>query len=79
MPTHDDDNSCFSDLIKDKYGSIDPEWMVNTLAAYHKTGDTHMVAFDYVTKELFFQVSYNNKLAFQRPNLRIQMADFLKF
>ncbi len=53
--------------------------MVNTLAASHKTGDTHMVAFDYVTKELYFQVSYNNKLAFQRPSLRIPMADFLKF
>ena len=53
--------------------------MVNVLAASHKTGDTHMVAFDYKTKELFFQVSYINKLAFQRPSLRIQMADFFKF
>lgn len=79
MPIHDDKDSCFSDLIGEKYGSIDTEWMVNVLAASHKTGDTHMVAFDYSTKELFFQVSYNKKLPFQRPSLRIQMADFLKF
>jgi hypothetical protein len=79
MPLHEDSNSCFNDLVKTRYGSIDAEWMVNVLAGYHRTGDTHMVAFDYVTKELFFQVSYNNKLAFQRPSLRIQMADFLKF
>jgi hypothetical protein len=79
MPIHDDNNACFNDLIKEKYGSIDAEWMVNVLAASHKTGDTHMVAFDYQTKELYFQVSYETKLAFQRPSLRIQMADFFKF
>lgn len=79
MSIHDDQRSCFSDLITEKYGEIDLEWMVNVLAASHKTGDTHMVAFDFHTKELYFQVSYNNKLAFQRPSLRIQLADFLKF
>ena len=78
MSIHDEESSCFSDLISERYGSIDAEWMVNKLAASHKSGDTHMVAFDYTTKELYFQVSYN-KLAYQRPSLRIQMKDFLKF
>ena len=52
--------------------------MVNTLAASHGTGDTQMAAFNFRTKELLFQVSYNKKLAFQRPMIRVQLADHLK-
>lgn len=79
MSVHEDGSSCFNDLIRTKYGSIDAEFMANVMSASHRTGDTHNVAFDYNTKELYFQVSYIDKLAFQRPTLRIQLADFFKF
>lgn len=54
------------------------EWMVNTLAPLHFTGDTQMAAYNFRTKELLFQVSYNKKLAFQRPMIRVQLSDFMK-
>lgn len=75
MPIYDDKNDpCFNDLLKEKYGSIDEDWIVNMLAASHKTGDTQMAAYNFKTQVLLLQVSNNNKMAFQRPNIRIPLA-----
>lgn len=78
MPVHDGDDTCFNDLVKARYGEIDIEWMVNILAASHETGDTQMAAYNFNTKEMYYQISYNKKKAFQRPTLRIQFAPFFK-
>ena len=79
MPYDDNERTCFNDLVMEKYGSIDAEWMVNTLSPSHKTGNTHMVSYNYNTRQLYFQVSYNKKLTYQRPTLRIQLGPYMKF
>ena len=50
MPYDDNERTCFNDLVMEKYGSIDAEWMVNTLSPSHKTGNTHMVSYNYNTR-----------------------------
>jgi hypothetical protein len=80
MPIHDDDNDgCFNNLLKERYGNIDEEWMVNILAASHKTGDTQMAAYNFNTKTLMFQVSTEKLSTFQRSNIRMNLAPFFDF
>jgi hypothetical protein len=50
MPYDDNERTCFNDLVMEKYGSIDAEWMVNTLSPSHKTGNTHMISYNYNTR-----------------------------
>lgn len=72
MAVHEDNgDACFNDLLKNKYGNITGEWITNTLAASHHTGDTQLATFNFHTKELYFQVSNSSKLAFQRPAIRV--------
>lgn len=80
MAIHEDKgDSCFNDLLKDNYGSVNGEWIAKVLAASHRTGDTQLAVFNFHTKELHFQVSNSSKLAFDRPILRIQLKDFFQF
>lgn len=73
-PIHDNDDPCFNDLLKANYGSINNSWIVNELIALHHTGSTQTASFNFKTKELLFQVSLNGKLSFQRPFLRLNLA-----
>lgn len=58
MPIHDDKgDSCFNDLLKAKYGSIEEEWVTNYLAASHHTGDTQMATYNFNKQTLLLQVS----------------------
>lgn len=80
MPIHDDKgDSCFNDLLKMQYGKIDNDWIVQFLAASHHTGDTQMAAYNFVKKELLLQVSNETLRAYERPTIRVQLADFFKF
>jgi hypothetical protein len=58
MPIHDDKgDSCFNDLLDGEYGKINSDWIVQFLAASHRTGDTQMAAYNFNKKELLLQVS----------------------
>jgi len=77
MPYRDDKNdTCFNTLLVANYGQIDSEWMVNTLAASHKTGDTQMASYNFNKRELLLQLSNDKLMAFERPNIRINMGPF---
>lgn len=74
MYVHENTNdTCFNDLLKNKYGDINAEWIVNTLAPSFWTGDTQLAAYNFNKQELLLQVSLNKKLAFQRPMIRIKL------
>lgn len=73
MPIHDDSDSCFNDLLHKQYGKITDEWIMNTLAPMHKTGDTQLAVFNFKTQQLLLQVSLDKKLSFDRPALRINL------
>ena len=80
MAVHEDKGmSCFNDLLKAKYGNITDEWITNTLAASHHTGDTQLATFNFHTKELYFQVSNNTKQAYLRPIIRVNLAPYFQF
>lgn len=80
MAIHEDKgDGCMNDLLKGQYGQINGEWIANVVAASHFTGDTQLAVFNFNTKELHFQVSNNTKMAFERPTIRIQLAQYFKF
>lgn len=41
---------CDANLLKSQYGNITAEWLATQYAGYDRTGDTHLIAFDYTHK-----------------------------
>jgi hypothetical protein len=80
MAVHEDKgDSCMNDLLREKYGSVNGEWIANVLASSHHTGDTQLAVFNFNTKELYFQVSNRTKLAFDRPVIKVHLQNYFKF
>ncbi len=80
MPIHDDKGDpCFNDLLQERYGNIDSDWIVSFLAASHHTGDTQMASYNFNKKELLLQVSNETARAYERPTLRIRLESYFRF